>query len=97
MDVIQDAMGVMGPWHIVIAIALSLVKFPVAWHQLSIVFLAPPTNFSCISPESSTNGSMIMKCYVDIGNETMEKCTGFKYDRRIFRESIITEVCITMS
>ncbi|KAI4502390.1 hypothetical protein M0802_002302 [Mischocyttarus mexicanus] len=51
-------MGVMGPWHIVIAIALSLVKLPVAWHQLSIVFLAPPTNFSCISPESSTNESM---------------------------------------
>ncbi|KAL2713751.1 organic cation transporter protein-like isoform X1 [Vespula squamosa] len=91
LDVIQDAMGVMGPWHIVIAIALSLVKFPVAWHQLSIVFLAPPTNFSCISPQSSTNESMITKCYVDIGNGTMEKCTGFKYDKRIFRESIVTE------
>ncbi|XP_014610650.1 PREDICTED: WD repeat and HMG-box DNA-binding protein 1-like [Polistes canadensis] len=91
LDVIQDAMGIMGPWHIVIAIALSLVKFPVAWHQLSIVFLAPPTNFSCISPESSTNESMVMKCYVNLDNGTMEKCNKFRYDRRIFRESIITE------
>lgn len=91
LDVVQNAMGVMGPWHIVIAIALSLVKFPVAWHQLSIVFLAPPTNFSCAAPISATNESTIMKCYVDIGNGTMEKCTTFKYDKRIFKESIITQ------
>lgn len=69
LDVIQNAMGVMGPWHIVIAVALSLVKFPVAWHQLSIIFLAPPTNFSCAAPISKTNESTIMKCYVDVGNE----------------------------
>lgn len=85
-------MGVMGPWHIVIAVALSLVKFPVAWHQLSIIFLAPPTNFSCAVPISKTNESTIMKCYVDVGNGTMEKCTTFKYDKRIFKESIITQV-----
>ncbi|OAD56165.1 WD repeat and HMG-box DNA-binding protein 1 [Eufriesea mexicana] len=91
LDVIQNAMGVMGPWHIVIAIALSLVKFPVAWHQLSIIFLAPPTNFSCAAPISMTNESTIMKCYVNVGNGTMEKCTNFKYDRRIFKESIITQ------
>lgn len=90
LDVIQDAMGVMGPWHIVIAVALSLVKFPVAWHQLSIVFLAPPTNFSCASPITTGNESTIMKCYVEV-NGTMEKCTDFRYDRRIFKESIITE------
>ncbi|XP_015429016.1 PREDICTED: organic cation transporter protein-like [Dufourea novaeangliae] len=91
VDVIQNAMGAMGPWHIVIAVALSLVKFPVAWHQLSIVFLAPPTNFSCAAPISATNESTIMKCYVDVGNGTMEKCTSFKYDKRTFKESIITQ------
>jgi len=89
---VQEAMGSMGPWHIVIAVALSLVKFPVAWHQLSIVFLAPPTNFSCMAPLPATNESMIMKCEVDVGNGTIEKCTAFRYDRRIFRESIITQV-----
>lgn len=91
LDVIQDAMGAMGPWHIVIAVALSLIKFPVAWHQLSIVFLAPPTNFSCASPESATNESLMFKCYVDVGNGTMEKCNHFRYDKRIFRETIITQ------
>ncbi|XP_054000832.1 organic cation transporter protein-like [Hylaeus anthracinus] len=90
-DVVQNAMGVMGPWHIVIAIALSLVKFPVAWHQLSIIFLAPPTNFSCAAPMSATNESTIMKCYINVGNDTMEKCTRYKYDKRIFKESIITQ------
>lgn len=92
LDTVQEAMGSMGPWHIVIAVAVSLVKFPVAWHQLSIVFLAPPTNFSCIAPLSTTNESMIMKCEVDVGNGTTEKCTEFRYDKRIFRESIITQV-----
>lgn len=91
LDVIQNAMGSMGPWHIVIAVALSLVKFPVAWHQLSIIFLAPPTNFSCAAPLSVTNESTIMKCNVNVGNDTMEKCTSFKYDKRIFKESIITQ------
>ncbi|XP_067209054.1 organic cation transporter protein-like isoform X2 [Linepithema humile] len=91
LDTVQEAMGAMGPWHIVIAVAVSLVKFPVAWHQLSIVFLAPPTNFSCSAPLSATNESMIMKCEVDVGNGTIEKCTEFRYDKRIFRESIITQ------
>ncbi|XP_071562765.1 organic cation transporter protein-like isoform X2 [Temnothorax nylanderi] len=91
LDPVQEAMGSMGPWHIVIAVAISLVKFPVAWHQLSIVFLAPPTNFSCIAPLSATNESMTMKCEVDVGNGTIEECTHFRYDKRIFRESIITQ------
>lgn len=92
LDTIQEAMGSMGPWHIVIVVALSLVKFPVAWHQLSIVFLAPPTNFTCIAPLSVTPDNVTMKCEVDVGNGTMEKCTDFKYDRHIFRESIISQV-----
>ncbi|XP_011690335.1 PREDICTED: organic cation transporter protein-like isoform X2 [Wasmannia auropunctata] len=91
LDPVQEAMGSMGPWHIVIAVAISLVKFPVAWHQLSIVFLAPPTNFSCSAPLSATNESMTMKCKIDVGNGTIEECTEFKYDKRVFRESIITQ------
>ncbi|EFN84558.1 Organic cation transporter protein [Harpegnathos saltator] len=91
LDAIQEAMGHMGPWHIVIAVAISLVKFPVAWHQLSIVFLAPPTNFTCATPLSAINESMFMRCEVNVGNGTVEKCTSFRYDRRIFRDSIITQ------
>ena len=93
MDLIQRAMGSFGPWHIVIAVALSLVKFPVAWHQLSITFLAPPVSFECISPPSASNTSMKQQCLVNVGNDTYEKCTEFNYDRSIFKETIITQVC----
>ncbi|XP_048515087.1 organic cation transporter protein-like isoform X2 [Athalia rosae] len=89
-DLIQDAMGNFGPWHLLIAISVSLVKFPVAWNQLSIVFLAPPVEFNCIEPISSTNSSM--SCKVDVtGHGNWQKCTKFEYDRTIFRESIITQ------
>lgn len=85
-------MGSLGPWHIVIAVALSLVKFPVAWHQLSIVFLAPPTNFTCIHPTpANLSDSMSGKCEVDVGGHK-EKCTEFAYNRNIFKETIITQV-----
>ncbi|XP_015609722.1 organic cation transporter protein-like [Cephus cinctus] len=91
LDVIQEAMGVLGPWHIIIAVAVSLVKFPVAWHQLSIVFLAPPVNFTCVAPASFKNESNSMQCYVAVENNITEKCTKFNYDRSIFHETIITQ------
>jgi hypothetical protein len=97
LDLVQNAMGTLGPWHIVIAVALSLVKFPVAWHQLSIVFLAPPVNFTCISPRAADNQTMFRRCLVDLGNDTLEKCTDFHYDRSIFRETIITQVAQSFS
>lgn len=50
-DVVQKAIGTLGRWHIWVCLAIFLVKFPVAWHQLSIVFVAPPTNFSCKDAE----------------------------------------------
>lgn len=30
---------------------MALLKFPIAWFQLGIVFLAPPTEFWCRQPE----------------------------------------------
>lgn len=96
VDLVQEAMGSLGPWHVVIAIALSLVKFPVAWHQLSIVFLAPPVNFTCVSPlPANQTTSLLNKCEVDVigNNVTFEDCVQFHYDRSEFRETIITQVC----
>ncbi|CAB0028581.1 unnamed protein product [Trichogramma brassicae] len=85
-------MGTLGPWHIVIAVALSLVKFPVAWHQLGIVFLAPPGNFTCASPTPADNtSSRLNQCLVDVGGGHMEKCSQFNYDRSIFDKTIISE------
>lgn len=46
-DIVQKSIGVLGKWHIWICLAIFLVKFPVAWHQLSIVFVAPRTDFYC--------------------------------------------------
>ncbi|XP_008217215.1 WD repeat and HMG-box DNA-binding protein 1 [Nasonia vitripennis] len=92
VDLVQEAMGTLGPWHIVIAVAVSLVKFPVAWHQLSIVFLAPDVDFTCASPKPFNSSMALDKhCSVNVGNDTVEKCTKFHYDRSIFRETIITE------
>ncbi|XP_043281642.1 organic cation transporter protein-like isoform X2 [Venturia canescens] len=90
LDAIQEAMGAMGPWHVIIAVALSLVNFPVAWNQLSIAFIAPPANFTCLSPVSVDN-STTSRCEVSLGNGTIEKCHEFEYDRSIFTETIITE------
>lgn len=47
-DVIEKCMGTFGRWQIIITLAIFLVKFPVAWHQLCIVIEAPPvSNFTC--------------------------------------------------
>ncbi|XP_014213904.1 organic cation transporter protein-like [Copidosoma floridanum] len=91
VDLVQEAMGSLGPWHIMIAIALSLVKFPVAWNQLSIVFLAPRIDFVCVSPLPTDNKTMINECEVNVGNGTMQSCTKFHYDRKEFKETIITQ------
>lgn len=49
-DPIQNAMGELGRWHIFICAIIFLLKFPVAWHQLGIIFLAPKTEFACVDP-----------------------------------------------
>lgn len=51
-DHIQSAIGEIGRWQLIICLALSLSKIPVAWHQLSIIFLAPPVTAKCISGKS---------------------------------------------
>ncbi|CAG9837467.1 unnamed protein product [Diabrotica balteata] len=43
------------PWQLKISILMSLLKFPIAWFTLSIVFLAPPTQFWCTPPPTHRN------------------------------------------
>ncbi len=38
-DPIQNAMGAMGRWQIWICAVIFLLKLPVAWHQMAIIFL----------------------------------------------------------
>ncbi|KAK4883237.1 hypothetical protein RN001_006556 [Aquatica leii] len=54
-DLIESTIGNFGLWQFRISFLLSLLKFPMAWIQLSIVFLAPPTEFWCRQPQQFKN------------------------------------------
>lgn len=47
---ISSTMGELGRWQIFVCAIIFLLKFPVAWHQMGIIFLAPKPEFSCIDP-----------------------------------------------
>jgi hypothetical protein len=54
-DVVQACMGNFGRWQLWVCLCISIVKFPVAWHALGIVFLAPPVESWCRKPEALQN------------------------------------------
>lgn len=94
-DAVQRSMGYLGPWQIMVCMAISLVKFPVAWHQLGIVFMAPKNQgFKCLEPgpglvrgDNSTD-----QCLAVIDKSTEVECTKWEYDRSIFTETVISQV-----
>lgn len=53
--IIKETIGYFGRWQLKISILMALLKLPIAWFQLSIVFLAPPTQFWCKQPENFKN------------------------------------------
>lgn len=76
-DIVQQSIGSLGRWHLFVCLAIFCVKFPVAWHQLSIVFLAPPIlEFNCSDPEIDT---------------CAPECPYHEFNRTIFTETIITQ------
>ncbi|VVD00493.1 unnamed protein product [Leptidea sinapis] len=77
-DQITKAIGAIGRWQIWICCIVFLVKFPVAWHQMSIIFLAPPMNFTC-----SVNDQFDNHCEAN--------CTSYKYDHNVFGETIVSQ------
>lgn len=68
-------MGNFGKWHICIFLLLSLVKFPMSWNQLSVIFEAAPVSFTC-------SNETIDKC----SNE----CPALVYDQSVFSETIVS-------
>ncbi|XP_071445792.1 organic cation transporter protein-like [Hetaerina americana] len=54
-DTVLSAVGDFGRWQALVTVLLSLVKIPVAWFQLGIVFLAPPLPSppTCARPSGS--------------------------------------------
>ncbi|XP_030027849.2 organic cation transporter protein [Manduca sexta] len=49
-DVTSKIIGDFGRWQFWISFIMTLLKLPIAWYQLNIIFLAPPQNFWCAKP-----------------------------------------------
>lgn len=73
-DPIQSAMGSLGRWHMFVCAFIFLLKFPVAWHQMSIIFAAPNINYTCSDP--------------NVTDRCSAECTSWEFDRDIFTETI---------
>jgi hypothetical protein len=55
LEVVQSSIGNFGRWQLWLCLWISLLKFPVAWHSLGIVFLAPPVDSWCRRPAALRN------------------------------------------
>lgn len=74
-------MGSIGKWHILICAVVFPLKFPVAWHQMSNIFLAAPTSFQCVT-ENGTNPAI---------DHCSDLCVSHEFNRTVFTETIVTE------
>ncbi|XP_022828107.1 organic cation transporter protein-like [Spodoptera litura] len=74
-DLILQITGSFGKYQLWLFVLLCLTKITIAFHQLAIIFLAPPTQFFCVSTQT-LNGC---------------PCDDPIYDTRIFPRTIITE------
>ncbi|KAM3964985.1 organic cation transporter protein-like [Aphomia sociella] len=50
-DLTAKAIGDFGRWQFWISVLMALLKLPLAWYQLNIIFLAPPQEFWCVKPK----------------------------------------------
>ncbi|XP_055903258.1 organic cation transporter protein-like [Eupeodes corollae] len=78
LDPIFDSIGDAGKFQVILVLLVSVSKFPVGWHQLSNIFLAPPITVTCGDPDNSTD-----VCSAD--------CKEVIYDRSIFKQTIQME------
>ncbi|XP_077295935.1 organic cation transporter protein-like isoform X2 [Arctopsyche grandis] len=74
-DAIQEAIGSMGKYQVILCLIIFLTKFPVAFHQMGIIFLAPPVSYICLDNSSNETN----KC----------PCSNPEYDTSIFQDTII--------
>lgn len=77
-DAISKALGSFGRWHIFVCFFLFLIKFPAAWHQMSIIFIAPDVKFECVNIAYSEKS--FDKC--------SEECTTYKFDQETFTNTL---------
>ncbi|XP_014226145.1 organic cation transporter protein isoform X1 [Trichogramma pretiosum] len=86
-DAVQQAMGFLGRWQILICTAISLIKFPVAWHQLAIVFMAPKQGYNCTMPSFMNSTD---QCRAEVNGSIVE-CSEWKFDTSVFPKTIISQ------
>ncbi|XP_053695192.1 organic cation transporter protein isoform X2 [Sabethes cyaneus] len=77
LDPVQRAMGQLGWWHIMVCAVVFPLKFPVAWHQMGIIFLGAAMNYSCSS------NTTLDRC--------SKSCTSWEYDTSVFSSTIVSE------
>ncbi|XP_032516471.2 organic cation transporter protein-like [Danaus plexippus] len=53
-DITLKVLGEFGKWQLWLSVYMALLKLPLAWYQLNIIFMAPPQEFWCAKPESLT-------------------------------------------
>ncbi|XP_018320845.1 solute carrier family 22 member 3-like isoform X2 [Agrilus planipennis] len=101
-DFVQETVGDFGRWQFKISLLMSLLKLPMAWFQLGIVFIAPPFDFTCKVPteQEGKDWKLIAQpnsCYlrnISALNETASKIPcdwGYEYDRSTMKSTIIME------
>ncbi|XP_049703633.2 organic cation transporter protein [Helicoverpa armigera] len=49
-DITTKVIGDFGKWQLKISILMAVLKLPIAWYQLNIIFMAPPQDFWCAKP-----------------------------------------------
>lgn len=53
-DLIQKVIGCFGKYQLYLCLVVYLVKFPVAFHQMAIIFLSPKVSYICASTNNET-------------------------------------------
>lgn len=74
-DMIQKITGSFGRFQLLICFFIFLSKFPVAFHQMAIIFLAPRTPYTCLDNNSTD----------------VCPCSSPEYDTSVFTSTMISE------
>lgn len=80
-DILHETIGDFGRWQFKISILMALLKLPIAWFQLGIVFLAPPTQHWCKPPaeySNMTSSNWIKFSQLNSGNATVSSGSHFE-------------------
>ena len=97
-DHIQKTIGEMGKWQIFVCAVIFLLKFPVAWHQMSIIFLGKSNGIQLTNGQLSKHFDTLtapaadFKCANEsISDKCSKDCHEHEFNTTIFTKTIVTE------